>query len=80
MNGTTHCPMCGGSLFHGKTLFGVDLGAGVVVVRDVPANACDQCGEVPIDDEAAERLEAIVGRAREDHAEVVVLMWVDVAA
>ena len=31
-------------LKEGKTTFTVDLGFGVVVVRDVPATVCSQCG------------------------------------
>lgn len=77
---TTHCPMCGGPLDHGTTLFSVDLGAGVVVVRDVPAVICSQCGEAIIEDDIAARLEAIVERAREDHTEIAVIHWPDVAA
>ena len=77
---TTRCPMCGGSLGHGTTLFSVDIGAGVVVVRDVPAVICSQCGEAIIEDDIAARLEAIVERAREEHAEIAVIHWPDAAA
>ena len=31
------CPLCGGQKVHGKTIYSVDLGFGVVVVRIVPA-------------------------------------------
>ena len=72
--------MCGGCLDHGTTLFSVDLGAGVVVVRDVPAVICSQCGEAIIEDDVAGRFEAIVERAREDHAEIAVIHWPDAAA
>jgi len=36
------CPLCGGAKKEGKTTFTVDLGFGVVVVRDVPATVCSQ--------------------------------------
>jgi YgiT-type zinc finger domain-containing protein len=35
----------------GKTTFTVDLGFGVVVVRDVPATVCSQCGADWISDD-----------------------------
>ena len=38
------CPLCGGSKKAGRTTFTVDLGFGVVVVRDVPASVCSQSG------------------------------------
>ena len=31
------CPLCGGEKQPGKTTFTVDLGTGVVVIRDIPA-------------------------------------------
>jgi YgiT-type zinc finger domain-containing protein len=63
----TKCPLCGGSKRRGNTTFTVDLGFGVVVVRDVPATVCSLCGTDWIDDAAAERLEGIVNDARKRH-------------
>lgn len=61
------CPLCGGEKQAGKTTFTVDLGFGVVVVREVPATVCSQCGADWIDDTIAEKLEKIVDAARERH-------------
>lgn len=61
------CPLCGGYKRPGKTVFSVDLGFGVVVVRDVPATVCSQCGADWIDDSTAEKLEDIVSDARQKH-------------
>jgi len=59
------CPLCGGSKKLGRTTFTVDLGFGVVVVRDVPASVCSQCGADWIEDSIASKLEEIVNDARE---------------
>lgn len=59
------CPLCGGSKRRGKTTFSVDLGFGVVVVRNVPATVCSQCGADWIGDSTAEKLERIVDDARQ---------------
>jgi YgiT-type zinc finger domain-containing protein len=59
------CPLCGGSKKAGRTTFTVDLGFGVVVVRDVPASVCSQCGADWIDDSIASKLEEIVNDARQ---------------
>lgn len=64
---TEKCPLCGGSKKEGKTTFTVDLGFGVVVVRDVPAMVCSQCGADWIGDSIAARLEEIVNDARTKH-------------
>ncbi|MBI4688049.1 MAG: type II toxin-antitoxin system MqsA family antitoxin [Nitrospirae bacterium] len=61
------CPLCGGSKKAGKTTFTVDLGFGVVVVRDVPATVCSQCGSDWIEDPIAAKLEEIVNDARQKH-------------
>jgi YgiT-type zinc finger domain-containing protein len=61
------CPMCGGTKRVGKTTFTVDLGFGVVVVRDVPAMVCGQCGTDWVDDNIASKLEEIVDDARKKH-------------
>lgn len=59
------CPLCGGIKKPGRTTFTVDLGFGVVVVRDVPASVCSQCGADWIEDLIASKLEEIVNDARE---------------
>ena len=69
------CPICGGAKTQGTTTFTVDLGFGVVVVRDVPALVCDQCGADWIEDAVAERLEQTVSNARKRHRQVEVTAY-----
>jgi len=69
------CPICGGTKTQGMTTFTVDLGFGVVVVRNVPALVCDQCGADWIADETAERLEKTVDDARHRHRQVEVTAY-----
>ena len=75
MNVPSICPVCGGSTKPGNTTFVADIGTGVVVVRNVKATVCSQCGEDWIDPETAEQIEQIVeqARARKDEVEVVKL-------
>ncbi|MBW8003327.1 MAG: type II toxin-antitoxin system MqsA family antitoxin [Planctomycetes bacterium] len=49
------CPLCGGNKKQGKTTFTVDLGFGIVIVGDVPATVCSQCGADWIEDAASSR-------------------------
>jgi YgiT-type zinc finger domain-containing protein len=70
--GSNNCPLCGGTKRAGKTTFTVDLGFGVVVVRDVPAIVCSQCGADWIQDAVASKLEVIVNDARKKHHTVEV--------
>ena len=62
------CPICGGKKTKGKTTFSADFGGGVVVVREVEATICSQCGEEWIDDATARQLEDI--RQRRPRASV----------
>lgn len=40
------CPLCKGSMVEGKTILPYELGGGkVIVVLDVPALVCEQCGD-----------------------------------
>jgi YgiT-type zinc finger domain-containing protein len=61
------CPLCGGTKKEGRTTFTVDLGSGVVVVRNVPATVCSQCGADWIEDAVSQKLEGIVNDARKRH-------------
>lgn len=69
---TTQCPLCGGDKKPGTTTFTADLGFGVVVVRQVPALVCAQCGADWISDEVAARIEALVEDAKKKRLEVEV--------
>lgn len=74
------CPLCGGDKQGGVTTFTVDLDSGVVVVRDVPALVCMQCGAAWIDDSVAAKLEDIVIDARRRGIVVEVTRWEPAAA
>ena len=67
------CPICGGKKTAGRTTYSVDLGFGVVVVRNVPATVCDQCGEEWIGAEIASELERLVEEARQSRRQVEVV-------
>jgi YgiT-type zinc finger domain-containing protein len=69
----SRCPMCGGERAPGRTTYSAELGTGVVVVRNVPAEICKQCGEEWIGPDVARALEQIVEKARLARAEVEVV-------
>lgn len=73
------CALCGGKKETGTTTFATDLKFGVVVVREVPALVCSNCGDAWIDHHAALKLETIVDEARRKHAVVEVTLWQEVA-
>jgi len=67
------CPMCGGRKVEGKTVYSVDLGNSLVVVRNVVAQICEQCGEEWISDQNAKELEHIVEGARREKRQVEIM-------
>ena len=71
-NSESICPLCGGHKRAGMTTFTAELGFGVVVVRNVPALVCVQCGEDWIADEVAARIEELVEDARKKRYQVEV--------
>ncbi len=75
MKTETVCSICGGKQAKGETTFTVDLGFGVVVVRNVPALICEQCGADWIEDEIAAQLEKTVNEARQSRRQVEVTAY-----
>ena len=69
------CALCGGTKDAGASTFTTELGFGVVVIRNVPATVCTQCGADGIDDETAARIETIVQNARKKHCQVEVTTY-----
>jgi YgiT-type zinc finger domain-containing protein len=67
------CALCGGEKKEGVTTFSADLGFGVVVIRNVPAIVCSQCGADWIADEVAGRIEDLVEEARRKRPQVEVM-------
>ncbi len=66
----TQCPLCSGKVSPGTTTFTVDLKTGVIVVRNVPAWVCTQCGEDWIEDPITVKLEIIAERARTQNTQL----------
>lgn len=60
-------------------MISVDLGFGVLVVRDVPAHVCSQCGEEWLEDNVNEKLEQFTQEAKRKHLniEVVRRYWIN---
>lgn len=54
------CFFCKGQLENQLTKFIVDLGPCVVIVKNVPGQVCQQCGETSYSNEIAQQLEKIV--------------------
>ncbi len=69
----SRCPLCGGEKAPGKTTLTVELGYGLVVIRDVPAKVCVLCGADWIDDVVAAEVEKIVEESRKKQTQMEVI-------
>ena len=54
---TDQCDLCGGGLRPGKTTLEIWRGEELLVIKDVPADVCQQCNEAYISAEVSERLD-----------------------
>ena len=67
------CPLCGGKKKPGKVTYTVESKSGLLVVREVPAAICSQCGEEWIDADTAKSLEKLANEARERKSQLEVV-------
>ncbi len=58
------CDLCGGELEPGKTTLEIWRGDELIVIKDVPADVCQQCHEAYISARVSERLDVFL---REHH-------------
>jgi YgiT-type zinc finger domain-containing protein len=65
------CVICKTGTTHpGKTTVTLQRGRTVVVIRDVPAGICEDCGEYYLDDAVARRVYADAEHSFQRHVEV----------
>jgi len=61
------CPLCKGKMIKGKTHLPYEMGEEeILVVRDVPAWVCEQCGESFVEIEVVRRVEKLLTTAQRD--------------
>ena len=68
------CMLCKcDSVKKSTTTHGVNYKGTVIVIKNVPCDECEQCGEVFYSDETAQRLEEMVNNAKKLLQEVSVI-------
>ena len=69
------CFMCKGELEKKKVNYFVDLENTIIIIKDVLAKVCKNCGEKLYDDETAKNIEKIVNQLKELTVEVTVVKY-----
>lgn len=54
------CSYCKGDLKPGKTEFMVRVGAEVIIIKEIPAYVCNQCGEVFFSPDISRKIDKIM--------------------
>ena len=67
-----NCFFCKGNLTDGTTTFMTEIDGCAIIIKNVPAKICSQCGEASFSDEVAKKLERIVASLRTSITEVAV--------
>ncbi|MBF0462568.1 MAG: type II toxin-antitoxin system MqsA family antitoxin [Magnetococcales bacterium] len=71
-----HCAICRhGETLAGETTVTLERARTIVVIREVPADVCEQCGEYYLDEKATARVFALAEEAVQRHAEVEILRY-----
>lgn len=69
------CVICKGKLIEGKVNHIVDIDGHIIIIKNVPANICTQCGEYYVDTNIALKLEELIDGVINSNAEVLILNY-----
>lgn len=75
-----NCIMCKSTLSVGNVNHIVDFNGHIIIIKEVPANICNQCGEYFLENEIALKLERIIEEAKKNNAEIFVINYAEMAA
>jgi len=70
-----NCVMCKGNLASGQINYPVNKDSQFLLIKEVPALICDQCGEYYLDDQIFLKIEQIVASANKLNVEIEVLRF-----
>ena len=71
------CFVCKGELQEKKVNYFVDLDNTIIIIKEVPAKVCSQCGEKYFEDEISKNIEKIVEQLKEISTEITIVNYKD---
>ena len=69
------CIMCKGNIAQVRHTFVQEIDDSIIIIKNVPALVCSQCGEVYYSDEISENLEEIVNRLQDIVKDVAIFEY-----
>lgn len=70
------CYFCSGRLSSGLATLPFVVDSNVVIIKQVPAEICSQCGEAILSSEVAQEVDRLLKQARQSGFEVSILTFV----
>lgn len=67
------CMKCGKNAYKSTTTEAIELGFGVLVIRNIPCYKCDECDEIFYTGDVVKNIEKITERVKQFVQEVIVL-------
>ena len=74
------CMKCGQSACKSTASEAIELGFGLLVIRNIPCNKCGECDEIFYTGDAVKRLEAIVEEAKKRMQDIRIINYEEKAA
>ena len=74
------CVLCKSHLEESKVNHIVDLDGHIIIIKNVPARICKQCGEYFLENNIAVKIEGIIDEIVKNHAEILVVNYMGIAA
>lgn len=74
------CMKCGREAYKSTTTEAIELGSGVLVVRNIPCYKCEECDEIYYTGDVVQKLEEITDKVKKLLQEVTVVDYSQVAA
>ena len=75
-----NCFMCKGNLENKKVNYVVDLEDAIIIIKEVPAKVCTQCGEKYFDEETSKNIEKIVNQLKQVTKKLTIVKYKDKVA
>ena len=73
------CMRCGRNAFSSVTSEAIELGFGLLVIRDIPCYKCEECDEIFYTGDVVQRIEKIIEETKQLMQQIRVVFYADAA-
>ena len=67
------CMKCGSDAFKSTMTEAIELGFGVLIIRNIPCYKCEECDEIFYTGDVAQKIEEITARVKQFVQEIIVV-------